>query len=180
MTPITTEKTVPRTKRLFFALLPDPPTVTALLKWQTLVSGRITPVQNLHLTLFFLGNQPEKKVTELTRFMDQSGFSPFELVIDRIGYFPKIRLIWAGPSRIPVSLAKLYDVTHRFLIPAHLNEKKETFRPHVTLARNAFPFRAEIEQPVHWQVTRFVLMESILCNEPGKSPVYRILHEISR
>ncbi len=180
MTSTTEEKTGFRTKRLFFALLPDCQTTTALLKWQTVIPGRKTPVQNLHLTLFFLGNQLENKVSELARFMDQSDFSPFELVIDRIGYFPKIRLLWAGPSRTPLPLASLYDTAHRFLIPAYRNEKKDIFRPHVTLARNAPLFQAEIEPPVHWRVTRFALMESVLCNEPGKPAVYRILHEISR
>lgn len=93
--------------------------------------------ENLHLTLAFLGNQPVSAISGLTDFLDHTEFAPFRLSLDKTGYFPKIRLSWIGPTRIPKALDKLHETTRQFLIPAYIENKKETFRPHITLARQS-------------------------------------------
>ncbi|WAV92952.1 RNA 2',3'-cyclic phosphodiesterase [Oxalobacter aliiformigenes] len=168
-----------KTKRLFLALLPDQTVVEQLARLQKDIPGRKTPRENLHLTLAFLGNQPVSAISGLTDFLDHTEFAPFRLSLDKTGYFPKIRLSWIGPTRIPEALDKLHETTRQFLIPAYIENKKETFRPHITLARQSVLPDIKIDAPIIWQVNRFALMQSVLNPEPGGYPGYHILHEIA-
>lgn len=163
--------------RLFYAFLPDEQTNAELQKWQTHVSGKKTPAENLHLTLFFLGRQPQKNLPALKRFIDRISFEAFEMKLDKIGYFPKIGLSWIGPSETSPSLSRLFEETHRFLIPAFLKDKSGNFWPHITLARRSSKPEIKIETPWIWKVNRLALMQSVLSDEPGRHPDYRILHE---
>ena len=167
----------PETLRLFYALLPDDKTRKKLQQWQIHVSGKKTPPENLHMTLFFLGNQPEKNLPALKRFIDRVSVESFEIKLDVIGYFPRIGLSWMGPSQTPSPLIKLFEETCQFLIPAFVKERKEKFRPHVTLARHSSKPEIKTDLPVVWTVNRVVLMQSILVRETGKHAEYRILHE---
>ncbi len=163
--------------RLFYALIPDEATNAKIQEWQIHVSGKKTLPENLHMTLFFLGNQAKKNLPALKRFLDRIPFQAFEMKLDKIGYFPKIGLSWMGPEQTPVSLARLFEETRRFLIPDYLKDKNENFRPHITLARRSSKTDIKMETPVTWQVNRLVLMQSILNSKKGNHPEYRILHE---
>ena len=158
--------------RLFYALIPDDVTNARLQECQIHVSG-----ENLHMTLFFLGNQPKRNLPALNRFLDRISFEPFEMKLDKIGYFPKIGLSWIGPEQTPEQLAKMFEDTRQFLIPAYLKDKNDNFRPHITLARRSSKAEIKMETPISWQVSRLVLMQSILNSEKGSHPKYRILHE---
>ena len=169
--------THPETLRLFYALLPDEKTKAELQQWQIHVSGKKTPPENLHMTLFFLGNQAKKNLPALKRFLDRISFNPFEVKLDKIGYFPKIGLSWIGPEHTPASLGRLYDYTRQFVVPVFVKANKEIFRPHVTLARHSLKPEIKTILPVVWTVNRFVLMHSISVMETGRHAEYRILHE---
>ena len=164
-------------KRLFIALIPDRHTIDRIAVLQKPIQGRIVPTQNLHLTLAFLGNQPEDVCTHLTRFLGQTAFRPFDLILDTIGHFPKIRLSWIGPSSIPDALHHLHQNIRAYLIQNRLSDGRERFRPHITLARQSAPSERTPETPVKWKVTRLALMQSIPGNAPGSHPEYRILYE---
>ena len=166
-----------KTRRLFVALLPDRHTKEKLASVQKKIAGRKTPPENFHLTLFFLGNQPESILFPLKNFMDRVTFDPFVLSLDKTGYFSKIRLSWIGPTEIPPGLVQLHNTPRQFMVPAYLEDKRESFRPHVTLARKSLPPSVKITSPVVWTVDRLALMESILSKEPGRHPQYRIMHE---
>ena len=166
----------PDSLRLFYAMIPDDVTKARLQKWQIHMSGKKTPPENLHMTLFFLGNQAKKNLPALKRFLDRISFVPFDMKLDKIGYFPKIGLSWIGPQRPPEPLTRLFEDTCQFLIPAYLKVKRENFRPHITLARRSSKVEFKVETPVNWRVNRLVLMQSVLNNEKEKHPEYRILH----
>lgn len=144
---------------------------------QKQVKGRIIPAQNLHLTLAFLGNQPEDVREHLTGFLEHTVFQPFNLILDTIGFFPKIRLSWIGPSTIPDALHHLHHDIRAYLTEKRLTDGRERFRPHITLARHSEPSEWTPDSPVKWPVTRLALMQSILGSEPGIHPEYRILYE---
>ena len=163
--------------RLFYALIPDDVTNARLQECQIHVSGKKTPPENLHMTLFFLGNQPKRNLPALNRFLDRISFEPFEMKLDKIGYFPKIGLSWIGPEQTPAQLARMFEDTRQFLIPAYLKDKNENFRPHITLARRSSKAEIKMETPISWQVSRLVLIQSISSSEKGNHPEYRILHE---
>lgn len=163
--------------RLFYALIPDEQTKDDLQRWQSHVTGKKTPRENLHMTLFFLGNQRRNHLAAFKRFIDRIAFVPFEIRLDTMGYFPKIGLSWIGPQQLPFPLERLYQDTHEFLVPAYLKGKKEKYRPHITLARRSLQPGVKMDSPVIWRVNRLVLMQSVLSNEPGRHAEYRILHE---
>ncbi len=173
-----TLKKYQKTKRIFLALLPDPLLIKKLVQLQKKFSGQKTPPDHLHLTLAFLGNQPVSAIPELIHFMDHMRFMSFNLSLDKIGYFSKVRLNWIGPTIIPEELHQLHKTTRHFLIPAYIADKKEIFRPHITLARQSASINMHVTEPIIWHVNRLVLMQSILNTEPTKHPQYRILHEI--
>lgn len=166
------------TKRLFLALLPDKPLVEKLTILQKHIPGRKVPPENLHLTLAFLGNQPESTIPQLTHFIEHVPFHPFGLLLDKPGFFPKIRLSWIGPANIPAALTRLYGTMRQFLVPEYIPEMKQTFRPHITLARQSALPDIKINEPIPWHIDRLALMQSILGTEPGRHPQYRIVHEV--
>ena len=144
---------------------------------QKQIQGRIIPAQNLHLTLAFLGNQPENVREHLTGFLEHTVFQSFNLILDTIGFFPKIRLSWIGPSSIPDALHNLHRDIRTYLTANRLADGRERFRPHITLARHSAPSEWVPDSPVKWSVTRLALMQSIPGGDPGSHPEYRILYE---
>ena len=164
-------------RRLFIALIPDRHTINRIAALQKQVHGRLVPAQNLHLTLAFLGNQPEEVRVHLSCFLEQTVFRSFDLLLDTIGFFPKIRLSWLGPSAIPDSLHHLHRNIQAYLTQNRLADGHERFRPHITLARQSVSSEWTPEFPIKWQVTRLALMQSVLSHEPGVHPEYRILYE---
>ena len=167
------------TRRLFLALLPDPQTINQLTKLQEGIQGRKTPRENLHLTLMFLGSQPESRIPELAAFIDSLAFQAFDLCIDRKGFFSRLKISWAGSTEPHPELARLHQVIWDYcgLNPILGCYMKRPFRPHITLARNAKPTDNSISEPFTWHVTRLALMESIINPERGKSAIYKVLHE---
>ncbi len=167
------------TRRLFLALVPDQQTINRLVELQKAVKGRKTPRENFHLTLMFLGDQPESRIPELMAFMDSLVFQSFDFRIDRSGFFSRLKISWVGSNELHPALARLHETffSHLEQASGYAVERKRPFRPHITLARNAQPTDSTLPAPFVWHVDRLALMESIISKKPGQSAVYRILHE---
>src|SRR6476661_5320556 len=95
------------TVRLFYALWPDDATRTALLHLQTRLQGRKTPYDKLHVTLAFLGSQPVSVLPTLHDILADLPASPLTLTLDRLSYFTKNRIAWAGMHDVPETLLLL-------------------------------------------------------------------------
>jgi 2'-5' RNA ligase len=162
-------------RRLFFALWPDDPLRHALLHWQTRHlpgEARWTHRDDLHLTLHFLGDVDAALVDDLAGIGDQAPRERFALVLDRLGYWPRPRVLWAGPSETPAALLALHRALGAGLIARGLRIDRRRFVPHVTLARGAVQSPAELALgPVAWPVRELALVES----RPGRVPAYRPL-----
>lgn len=100
---------------------------------------RWTPIQNMHLTLKFLGNIPNNHVDFLKQMLTQTAdsHSAFDLQIGGIGSFPNAkspRVLWLGihPAAELMSLQKNVDAG-----ASRLGYEKEAraFSPHLTLGR---------------------------------------------
>ena len=102
-------------------------------------SVRVTPENQLHLTLKFLGDTDEKKVERLCSELRRSleGTEPFDVVIRGSGAFPNQRnprVLWLGvkdPERL-VDTADIVDSTVKGL-KIRTDDKK--FSPHLTVGR---------------------------------------------
>ena len=182
--------TRPPARRLFFALWPDASVRGALAARAETArraaspdavpdepgrlppSGRPIPVDNLHLTLAFLGKVEETRISEVTGAVAALDLPGFELTIDRRGWWKKSSILWLGPSAPPAALNRLVKALWTALEPLGFWSDFRDFRPHVTVARRCMRGgRGEVE-PVAWPVREFALMVSDLDH---KGATYRVL-----
>jgi 2'-5' RNA ligase len=155
-----------QTQRLFFALWPEEGLRKRLAGLaQTACPegmGRRVLPENLHVTLAFLGNV----TAEVKRCMVEvaSGLTgqAFTLILDRLGYFRRSRVLWVGPAKIPDPLHRLARELHGGLNKCGIPPGHRPYQGHLTLARkvNRVPSERLIE-PFEWEVHGFVLVESL-------------------
>lgn len=155
----TTDRDKTRSLRLFYALWPDDATRAALAQLQTTMRGRKTRYQNLHMTLAFLGEQPSTLLPVLKEILTDLPREEIPLVLDRIGYFTKKRIAWAGMHQVPDTLISLPERLAAELAKHGISCPSD-FKPHVTLARDAqapadIPFA-----PIRWAANKIVLVQS--------------------
>jgi 2'-5' RNA ligase len=153
------------TARLFFALWPNAEVRDALAALAKDVraqcGGRAPRPENIHLTLFFIGEVERSRLADIQAAADASGGTRFELVLDRLGYFRRARIAWAGGA-CPVALASQVAQLTQNLAAQGFPGEERPFVPHITLAREAARQPAGIAfDPVIWRADEFVLVESV-------------------
>jgi len=126
-------------QRLFFALWPDDDTRAALarLARRQLQSGngRLIDAHNLHLTLAFLGPVDAAFRACAERAADSLAAPAFELEFQRLGYWPRPRVLWAAPERSPEALTGLVSMLRKALAACGQEPESRPFEAHMTLAR---------------------------------------------
>jgi 2'-5' RNA ligase len=166
------------TERLFFAIWPDESVVQHLKQLAEPVmqttSGKITPPENWHLTLAFLGNidQSHKQCMEKAATQIQS--THFTLTFEQFGYWSKNRILWLGVDKTPDTLTDLVKQLNQQLYPCGYSPEIRPFKAHLTLMRKAFLTKAlpPIFQPVVWMVDHFCLVRSTI---DAKGASYEII-----
>lgn len=130
--------------RLFLAINPEPGVRRAVLDATsnlrtTAPSLGWVDEARVHLTLKFLGEQPETMLAPLAEAMDAVAqrHRPFSMTVGEIGAFPnfrRARVVWMGVHRDPRLELLHHDVE---LACERLGFALEgrAFRPHITLAR---------------------------------------------
>jgi 2'-5' RNA ligase len=161
--------------RLFISINFDQNTKDRFIKIQKSLikmgKGRLTPPENLHLTLIFLGEVPDEKGSLLSDALKAVEVSPMELKVAQIGTFSEESgLWWAGIE----GNRKLNDLQAR--ISAVLSEcgsklGNDKYRPHITLVRDYikgkdFNVKKALSRPFVIPVSSFSLMRSEL-NDKG-------------
>ncbi len=165
--------------RLFFALLPDPQVRAALAALAAAVAGstggRVPRVENIHLTLAFLGTVPRERLPDLGAIGQRAAaiHAPFAFRLDRLGLFRNAGVAWAAPRAACEPLDALHETLRDALEQAGMPLEHREFRAHVTLARRATRAPEGVAEPaVSWDVDAIALMSS----EPGPHGVrYREL-----
>ena len=153
-------------QRLFFALWPDNGLRQAIASLQGLRNvkdfGRRIPLDNIHITLAFLGNVDKARKECIAHEAGSMHGRSFKLVLDRLGYWSRPQILWLGPSHIPHELESLSEMMNARLLKCGMTSEERPYKPHLTLARNVKkpPPRIKIE-PVTWDVKRYSLMESL-------------------
>ena len=157
MTPAT-----PKQRRLFYALWPDDITRSALARLQFELHGNKTRYRNFHITLAFLGDQPEAMLPELQTILSRLNGSEMNLELNRIGYFTRQRIAWAGMSQEPPALKQLQTDLTAQLSEHHVRfESRALFRPHITLVRDADAPEITKFPPIIWHAKQVTLMQSV-------------------
>ncbi|MGD9861662.1 MAG: RNA 2',3'-cyclic phosphodiesterase [Pseudodonghicola sp.] len=123
--------------RAFLAIELPGDVVAALLRLQAgLPVGRPVAEENLHLTLAFLGDQPEAALEALHYELEAIRAAPFRLGFSGLGAFggdrPRVLFADLRPS---AELTALHGQVMRALRRAEVAVPRERYHPHVTLAR---------------------------------------------
>ena len=164
-----------RLVRLFFAIRPTPAVASSLATHaQRLANdfgGKATRAETIHLTLAFLGEQPQEQVALLQDAAASVSATPFVLTLNHIGHWRHNRLFWAGCAHdAPAhdALTRLALELRHAIVASGVRFAGETdaFTPHVTLVRRV-PERAHRTPlpslpPIIWPCCEFVLVHSQL------------------
>ena len=97
--------------RLFFALEPNQKVrrdIHAVQK-KLACSGRMIPTERIHVTLAFLGQQAPEMIPQLCAIASRLHFEPCTLVLDRLGTFRRVRVLWLGATVIPAALRDFHQ-----------------------------------------------------------------------
>jgi RNA 2',3'-cyclic 3'-phosphodiesterase len=175
----------PASVRLFVALnLPGPQRerLAGYLTACRAVAGgyRWVPVENLHLTLRFIGNVPPATLDALQPALAAVPCPPFTVRLGGLGTFgsrPQPRVVWIGMEEGREEASSLAAQVEAACLDAGLPGADLPFRAHLTLARagregGRLPALPAPPELAPWQVTGFTLYQSRL-GRPA--PVYTAL-----
>jgi RNA 2',3'-cyclic 3'-phosphodiesterase len=171
--------------RLFFALWPgneERQGLQGVLSGLPKRHGREPHPADLHLTLAFLGEVDPARRVCAERAADGVHAGPFLLVLDRVGYWPRSRILWCGATERPEPLLRLLADLNRGLLGCGFVPDRRPFAPHLTLARKAPPIEARsVEPPLSWAVDSFALVGSRLDERPSYQVLRRwpLVHDAS-
>ncbi|HFC54230.1 MAG TPA: RNA 2',3'-cyclic phosphodiesterase [Gammaproteobacteria bacterium] len=154
-------------QRLFFALWPDDELrlrLAELLESGEFrnAAGRAVAVENLHITLRYLGVISPAQQACAERVAAAIRAEGFSITLNRVGYWAGPRVAWLGAGEIPAPLQKLVAELESGLQGCGLPPETRPYRPHLTILRRArsdgLPRHIE---PLPWQVEGFVLVRSV-------------------
>lgn len=167
--------------RLFFALWPDHKVrdrLARLSRQYKPQGGRMHHSDDLHITLVFLGQVDDAQMPCIQQVADAVDVSAFSLQLDNIGYWPRPRILWCGPSEQPEALQNLVKALQNGLLDCGFTPEKRRYKPHITLHRKVRHAEAlMLENTLNWQASEFVLATS--GGTAPDQPRYRILHRWS-
>lgn len=125
--------------------------------------GRTVPPHNLHVTLVFLGSVGEGAMPSVLAAARGLTSAPFEILFDRIEFWPRPQVIVVVPAVVPPGATMLAADLGARLAHGGLEFDPRPWRPHVTLARKVVtrPASDLAFRPVRWPVRALSLVESL-------------------
>ncbi len=141
---------------------------------------KITPKENLHITLRFLGEMSNGDVIKLKDAFDPFDIKPFEVKLTKVGGFPTewgARVVWIGVSNERI-LSLLSEKVDSIVDNLGFPERDKPFIPHITFIRTKKPINVEgfTIDSVSFKVGSVVIFQSILAKPDA---IYKPLKEIS-
>jgi 2'-5' RNA ligase len=113
--------------------------------------ARWVQAESLHLTLKFIGEQPDGKLEAIKQALAEIHSPPASLHLHGYGFFPtarSARVFWIGVDA-DEQLAVLAALVEQALEPLGIKAEARAFSPHLTLARgkSAAPQRRPDDRP---------------------------------
>ena len=148
--------------------------------------ARPVPKDSLHLTLLFLGEQPESTLPDFFTIGSQvvSTARPCNVALGPVGFFPKVSFLTLTGEFETLAL-----ISHSLLETCqdYLEQPEERpFKPHITLARHKQNIRPTEKEKIRetfapfvgrsWVITEMVLFESELSPKGPKYTALRRFH----
>jgi RNA 2',3'-cyclic 3'-phosphodiesterase len=150
--------------RLFLALWLDIATQQAIQAQRNQciwpANASLVRPESLHLTLHFLGNVPDTRLSELTQQL-RVAVHPFELRLNGIQMWPH-GIAVLKPDNIPDELLRLHSSLAVAIQSLGLPTEERPYRPHITLARHAADavFPVHTQDSIRWRVQGYALAKS--------------------
>ncbi|WMS89161.1 RNA 2',3'-cyclic phosphodiesterase [Pleionea litopenaei] len=150
--------------RLFFALDFEDDFKQQLHSWSINqpIDGRRVELNNLHLTLLFLGSIKNHQVYDIIDNVELPEIPTFDISVQKTGYFPKQEILFCEISEGEQEVMHISRVLSNSMQQLKSHREKKRFVPHITLARDAKPpVDFPITPTLSTRIDRFCLMESI-------------------
>jgi 2'-5' RNA ligase len=184
--------------RMFVAVVPPDDVVADLDAFlevrRSAAAYRWASAEQLHLTLAFLAEVPERTLDDLVERLGRAASrrTAFPAAIAGGGAFPNVgraRVLWAGVSLSDsgrTELTRMATGARAAANRAGVPVDGQRFRPHVTVARLGHP--AEVTSWVRlldsyrgptWTVDRMALVASYLGEGPRNRPRYELVEEFA-
>ncbi len=99
---------------------------------------KLVEIENIHITLKFLGDIEDHQVEEVSQVIRDITFETFEFTVEGVGVFPNLKrptTVWAGISSGVGELAGLFNVVNDGLAKLGFEKDRRRFHPHLTIAR---------------------------------------------
>lgn len=152
--------------RYFFAVWPDDSLRAALVEWRCVMrtdpAARAVPADNLHMTVVFLGSLAPPQVDAVRRVAGHIPWSGASLQLDRVGYWPRSRVIWVGSRRGSERLAECSEQLRDRLRGLGFRIDSRHFVPHLTVYRKARRRPKWPERVLAWSIDELCLVRSHL------------------
>lgn len=166
-----------RSRRLFLAVWPSDEMRERIVRETRATversNGRATRAGNLHITLVFLGEVALARVDAVAAAAAGVTAPRFAVVFDQVETWPGSDVLCLTTHRSPREIHTLSESLRLRLIEQNFALGRQSFRPHVTLARDVPRMRTtETIRPIEWRVEDFVLVES---NMTGTGSEYSVL-----
>jgi len=144
-------------------------------------SVKWVPVENLHITLHFIGHVDEPSATQISEALSPPlDGRPFDLALGRLAAFPssgRARVLWLAVIDRADRLSDVHLQVGSRLTRIGVPVEARRFEPHLTIGRFREPARPSVRQAVpqgpavigRWMVDHATLYESRLSS---KGPIY--------
>lgn len=160
-------KAAPQRSRLFFAVWPPRAAAETLYAWaleaQRATGGRVTRAETVHLTLVFLGEVSDNRLSRAIQAAREAKSNSHAMILEQARFWRRNRIVWVGPRETPEPLGILVANLKGRLTAKNFKTENRDFSAHVTLIRKAREPRQLPQLPaVNWPVEEFVLVRSQL------------------
>jgi 2'-5' RNA ligase len=182
--------------RMFVAVLPPLEVVEHLDAFLDVRRGaaayRWAPAEQLHVTLAFLADVPDRALDDLAERLERAAArrTPFDATVAGGGAFPDVaraRVLWAGLDLTETGrteLSRMATGARAAASRAGVAVDGQRFRPHVTLARLGHPDEVtswvrllDAYRGPSWTVDHVALVASYLGEGPRGRPRYETVGE---
>lgn len=141
------------------------------------IKGNFTSLENVHLTIAFLGEVDPLEIEKLTDIMKSIRFAPFDIEINNLGTFGKS--LWFCSVKQSQNLENVHTSLNTLLRDNNFPTDNRPYKPHITIARNLIlkDQQFKLFEPIKERVTALSLMESNRIN--GKLTYIELFKSVS-